>query len=186
MSIAIITVFVFCWLPLSINFLIILYQHSSITHFSCSFWIYYEVTIFICFMISSNYRKALKGRGEGNSIVFHLSFLFGLYFNTIFPFGLFFLYSYCWPCWSCTWINVYFKLKSGVLSWKRDFKSSWPAYWPSLWPEKYHKLSRNVPPLKQLNFFSTLVDIMTINTQYTTKCTYLHPTPTHQWPSDES
>ena len=95
MSIAIITVFVFCWLPLSINFLIILYQHSSITHFSCSFWIYYEVTIFICFMISSNYRKALKGRGEGNSIVFHLSFLFGLYFNTIFPFGLFFLYSYC-------------------------------------------------------------------------------------------
>ena len=95
MSIAIITVFVFCWLPLSINFLIILYQHSSITHFSCSFWIYYEVTIFICFMISSNYRKALKGRGEGNSIVFHLSFLFGLYFNTIFPFGLVFLYSYC-------------------------------------------------------------------------------------------
>ena len=94
MSIAIITVFVFCWLPLSINFLIILYQHSSITHFSCSFWIYYEVTIFICFMISSNYRKALKGRGEGNSIVFHLSFLFGLYFNTIFPLGLFFLYSY--------------------------------------------------------------------------------------------
>ena len=69
-SIAIITVFVFCWLPHSINFLIILYQHSS-THFSCSFWIYYEVTFYmvnacsainpiICFRFSSNYRKALE------------------------------------------------------------------------------------------------------------------------------
>ena len=43
---------------------------------------------------------------------------------------------------------------------------------------KKHKLSRHVPPLKQLNFFSMLVDIMTNNTQYTTNCTNLHPTPT--------
>ena len=47
----------------------------------------------------------------------------------------------------------YFKLKSRVLFWKRDFKSSWSAYWPSLRPDKNHKLSRHVPPLKQLNFF---------------------------------
>ena len=92
MSIVIITVFVFCWLPLSINFLIILYQHSSITHFSCSFFIYYEVTIFICFMISSNYRKALKSRREGNSIVFHLSFLFGLFILTLFFLLAFFFF----------------------------------------------------------------------------------------------
>ena len=70
MSIAIVTVFVLCWLPLSINFLIIRYQ-DTFTHFSCSFWIYYKVTIYmlnaycainpvICFMFSSNYRKALK------------------------------------------------------------------------------------------------------------------------------
>ena len=70
MSIAIVTVFVFCWLPYSINFLIIWYQDSS-THLSCSFRIYYEVTSYIasaycainpiiCFMFSSNYRKALK------------------------------------------------------------------------------------------------------------------------------
>ena len=70
MSIAIVTVFVFCWLPYSINFLIIRYQDSS-THLSCSFLIYYEVTSYIasaycainpiiCFMFSSNYRKALK------------------------------------------------------------------------------------------------------------------------------
>ena len=70
MSIAIVTVFVFCWFPYSINFLIILYQ-DTLTHLSCSFWISYEVSIYmanaycainpvICFMFSSNYRKALK------------------------------------------------------------------------------------------------------------------------------
>ena len=70
MSIAIVTVFVFCWLPYSINFLIILYQ-DTLTHLSCSFWISYEVSIYmanaycainpvICFMFSSNYRNALK------------------------------------------------------------------------------------------------------------------------------
>ncbi|CAH3185417.1 unnamed protein product [Porites lobata] len=69
-SIAIVTVFVFCWFPYSINFLIILYQ-DTLTHLSCSFWISYEVSIYmanaycainpvICFMFSSNYRKALK------------------------------------------------------------------------------------------------------------------------------
>ena len=41
-----------------------------------------------------------------------------------------------------------------------------------------HQLSRHVPPLKQQNFFSVLVDIMTNNTQYTTNGTNLHPTPT--------
>ena len=67
MSIAIVTVFVLCWLPFSTNILITKYQDS----FSCSFWIYYKVTIYmayaycainpiICFMFSSNYRKALK------------------------------------------------------------------------------------------------------------------------------
>ena len=70
MSIVIVTVFVFCWLPYSINFLIVQYQ-ETFTHLSCSFWIYYAVTIYvtraycainpvICFMFSSNYRKALK------------------------------------------------------------------------------------------------------------------------------
>ena len=70
MSIAIVTVFVLCWLPYSINSLIMWYQ-DTFTHLSCSFWIYDEVTIYmsnaycainpvICFMFSSNYRKALK------------------------------------------------------------------------------------------------------------------------------
>ena len=86
--------------------------------------------------------------------LYRLFSLFGLFFFLhYFSFWPFFLYSYCRPCWSCTWINIYVKLKSGVLFWKRDFKSSWSAYWPSLRPRKKHKLSRHVPPLKQLNFF---------------------------------
>ena len=70
MSIAIVTVFVLCWLPYSINYLIIEYQ-DTFTHLSCSFWIYDEVAFYmanaycainpiICFMFSNNYRKALK------------------------------------------------------------------------------------------------------------------------------
>ena len=70
MSIAIVTVFVLCWLPNATNYFITHYQDRS-THFSCSFWIYYKVTTYmitaycainpvICFMFSSNYRKALK------------------------------------------------------------------------------------------------------------------------------
>ena len=70
MSIAIVTVFVFCCLPYSINFLITQYQ-DTFTHLSCSFWIYYKVIFYvanaycainpvICFMFSSNYRNTLK------------------------------------------------------------------------------------------------------------------------------
>ena len=98
-----------------------------------------------------------------------------------FLFGLFFLYSYCWPCWSCTWINKYFKLKSGVLFWKRDFKTSWSAYWPSLRPEKNHKLSRHVRPLKQLIFFQCY--LTSWQTTHSTPQTVLiytqHPPVTH-------
>ena len=44
LSIAIVTVFVLCWFPVSINALIILYQD---TRFSCSFSIYARVTFFM-------------------------------------------------------------------------------------------------------------------------------------------
>ena len=63
--------------------------------------------------------------------------LFGLCFLT-----LFFLLA-CFPLFSLLTLLVmhldeyiYFKLKSGVLFWKRDFKSFRSAYWPSLRPEK--------------------------------------------------
>ena len=55
-------------------------------------------------------------------------FLFGLFFfNTIFAFGLFFFVLTADPAGHALGsmiINIYFKLKSGVLFWKRDFKSS--------------------------------------------------------------
>ena len=70
MSIAIVTVFVLCWLPYNTTHLIIEYQDSS-AHFSCSLQIYFSVTYFlihaycainpiICFMFSSNYRQGVK------------------------------------------------------------------------------------------------------------------------------
>ena len=70
MSIAIVTVFVLCWLPYNTNYLIIEYQDSS-AHFSFSFQICFAVTYFtahaycainsiICFMFSSNYRQGVK------------------------------------------------------------------------------------------------------------------------------
>ena len=70
MSIAIVTVFVLCWLPYNTNHLIIQYQDSS-AHFSCSFSIYFYVTYFlihaycainpiICFTFSSKYRQGVK------------------------------------------------------------------------------------------------------------------------------
>ena len=70
MSIAIISVSAFCWLPFINNILILNFRSSS-THFSCSFRLYYEVTSvvaaanyalnpIICFTFSSNYRLGLK------------------------------------------------------------------------------------------------------------------------------
>ena len=42
------------------------------------------------------------------AMLFSVPFFFSclaFFLNTIFPLA-FFLYSYCWPCWSCTWINI--------------------------------------------------------------------------------
>ena len=39
--------------------------------------------------------------------LYYSFFLFGLsFFKHYFSFWPFFLYSYCWPCWSSTWINI--------------------------------------------------------------------------------
>ena len=104
--------------------------------------------------------------------------LFGFCFLTLFfvlaCFPL--IYYYCWPCWSCTSINIYFKLLR-VLFWKRDFKSSWSAYWPSLRPEKTISC-QDMSLVWDRWIFSMLVCIMTNSTQYTTNCTNLLPTPT--------
>ena len=103
--------------------------------------------------------------------------VWSLFFNTIFPFGLFSFFLLL------TLLvmqdqYIYFKRKSGVLFWKRDFKSSaWSAYWLSLRPEKKQAV-KTCPSSERAEFFSVLVNIMTNNTQYTTNCTNLHPTAT--------
>ena len=49
--------------------------------------------------------------------------LFGVFFlNTFFPFGLFFFILTADPA-GYALGSIYFKLKSGVLFWKRDFKT---------------------------------------------------------------
>ena len=90
-----------------------------------------------------------------------------------FSFWPVFLYSYCWPCWSCMWINIYVKLIFRVLYWKRDLKSSWSAYWLGLRPEK----TMSCQDMYLLWNSWMLVDIMTNNTQDTTNCTNLHQHP---------
>ncbi|CAH3185398.1 unnamed protein product, partial [Porites lobata] len=71
MSIAIVTVFLLCWLLFTTNIFIIMVYKDSVTYFCCSFWIYFHVTYFtahaycainpiICFIFSSNYRQGAK------------------------------------------------------------------------------------------------------------------------------
>ena len=68
MSTAIVLVFLFCWLPLKTNILVLWYSSVDL---SCGFVLYYYVTYYmssgyfainpiICFVFSSNYRQALK------------------------------------------------------------------------------------------------------------------------------
>ena len=78
-------------------------------------------------------RADIPGSTPGDAVFcLFVPCLFFFLFSLGFSFSPVFLYSYCWPCWSCTGINIYFKLKSGEFY----FKSSWSAYWPSLRPEK--------------------------------------------------
>ena len=62
--------------------------------------------------------------------------------------------------------------------WKKDFESSWSAYWPSLRPGKKTISCKDMSLLWNSWIFSMLVYTMTNNTQLTTNCTNLHPTPT--------
>ena len=108
-------------------------------------------------------------------------FFFSLCFLTLFFFRPVFLYSYFWPSWwSCTWINMYFKPKSGVLLWKRDFKTSLIYnHTGQALDQKKPEAVKTCPSSETVDFFfSVLGDIMTNNTRYATNCISSHPTPT--------
>ena len=66
---------------------------------------------------------------------FFAPFFFCLFFKHYFSFRPFFFIFTADPAGHALGSIIYFKLKSGVLFWKRDFKSSWPA-WTSLRPVK--------------------------------------------------
>ena len=83
---------------------------------------------------------------------FFFFYCFVSFFNTIFRFGLFFLYSYCLTCWSCTWINMILRLSPGFIL-EKGFQNLLICILVKLTTRKKHKLSRHIPPLKQLNFF---------------------------------
>ena len=100
-------------------------------------------------------------------------FLSGLFFNTFFPSGFFFLSSCCWPCWSRTWINIYFKLKSGVLFRKRDFRKLLICI-----PAKKNISCQDMSFFWNSWIFFNISWLMTNHTHYTTNCTNLSPTPT--------
>ena len=71
-----------------------------------------------------------------------------------------------------------FKLKSGILIWKRDFKSSWSAYWPSF--KQIKTIScQDMSLLWNSWIFFNVSWHHDKHTQYTTNCTNLHPPVTH-------
>ena len=107
-------------------------------------------------------------------------FFQSLFFNTIFPFGLFSFILTADPadhalgsiCTLSVSLEFYFGKGISRALWSTIILAK-------LSTRKNHKLSRHVPRLKQLIFFfSVLVDIMTNNTRYATNCISSHPTPT--------
>ena len=107
---------------------------------------------------------------------FVFSPVWSLFFNTIFPFGLFFFILTADPAGHALGSIIYFEFRSFIL--EKVFQKLLICILTKLTTrekkkkkKKKHKLSRHVHPLKQLIFFSLLVDIMTNNTQYTTNCT---------------
>ena len=111
---------------------------------------------------------------------FFLSFSFaGLvyFFSHYFFFWPFFLYSYFRPCWSCTWINIYFKLKSRGLFWKRDTKTL-DLHTGQAYDQIKNISCQDMSLLWNRWIFFNVSWHHDTNTQYTTNCTNLQPTPT--------
>ena len=109
-------------------------------------------------------------------------FLFGLFFWTLFFLLAFFLYSYCWPCWSCTWINIYFKRKSGV-SGKGISKARSDLHTGQPYDQKKTISCQDMSLLWNSWIFFNVSWHHDKHTQYTTNCTNLiytqHPPVTH-------
>ena len=107
------------------------------------------------------------------------------FFRHYFSFWPVFLYSYCWPCWSCTRINNIFWIPEFYFG--KGISKALDLHTDQAYDQKKKKKKKNISCqdmsiLWNSRFlFSVLVDIMTNNTQYTTNCTRYaqHPPVTH-------
>ena len=111
--------------------------------------------------------------------LYRFFFLFGLsFFNTIFPFGLFFFILTSDPAGHALG-SIYILRLSPEFYFRKGISKALDLHTGQAYDQiKAISPVKTCPSSETAKFFSMLVDIMTNNTQYTTNCTNLHPTPT--------
>ena len=139
-------------------------------------------------------RKDKPGSAPGNAVFcFFIPFFFfspvwSLFFNTIFPFGLFFFILTADPAGHALGSIIHFEVRSFIL--EKVFQKLVICIPAKLTTRKKKKKNQDInqdiktcPSSETADFFfSALVDIMTNNTQYTTNCVSFaqHP-PVTNW-----
>ena len=104
--------------------------------------------------------------------------LFFLFFHTIFSFGLFFFILTADPAGHALG-SIYILSLSPEYYFGKGISRVLDLHTGQAYGQKKPQAVSLCPLSSQTaEFFSMLVDIMTNNTQYTTNCTNLHPTPT--------
>ena len=104
-------------------------------------------------------------------------FCFVSFFNTIFRFDLYFFFLTAEPAGHALGSIYILSLSPGFIL-EKGFQNLFICILAKLTTRKKPEAVKTCPSSETAEFFSTLVDIMTNNTQYTTNCTNLHPTST--------
>ena len=111
-------------------------------------------------------------------------FLLGPFFNIIFSFGLFFCILTADPAGHALGSIYILTLRSSPeFYFVRGISKALDLHTGQAYHQKKTISCQDMSLLWNCWISSMLVDIVTNNTQYTTKCTYLH---TYQWPTGES
>ena len=111
------------------------------------------------------------------SVSLHLFFLFCLFFNTIFRFDLYFFFLTAEPAGHALGSIYILSLSPGFIL-EKGFQNLFICILAKLTTRKKPEAVKTCPSSETAEFFSMFVGIMTNNTQYTTNCANLHPTPT--------
>ena len=108
-------------------------------------------------------------------------FLFGFFFNTIFPFGLFFFILTADPAGHALGSIYILSLSPAFYQFGKGISKALDLHTGQAY-DQVKTISCQGGPSSETaetaEFFSMLFDIMTNNTRYTTNCTNLHPTST--------